>query len=154
MSPMELGDENNLEQLIYVSSASFLMSDEELLDILETSRIKNEFLNVSGMLVYSEGTFMHVLEGTPNILSCLYDIIQRDPRHHRCFLLLRQPIQQRSFEGWSMGFRPTSNIDLEEIPGYINFFGDRPVPERGAAAYRILSSFRKQHDRELHYAAA
>lgn len=53
-----------------------------------------------------------------------------------------------------MGFRATTHSEVENIVGYIDFFGDRPIPERGAAAYSLLNSFRKQHDRELDFALA
>ena len=141
-----------LEQLIYVGSASHLFSDQELLTLLKESRRKHEKLNVSGLLVYSEGTFIQVLEGPEEILSELYKSIQHDQRYHRCFVLLRQKIVERVFEGWSMGFRNPTNCDAENVAGYLDFFGDCPVPERGAPAYRLLNSFRRQHDRELEYA--
>lgn len=148
---MSSHDVEDLEQLVYVSSATYLFSDEELVEMLDEYRTNHELLDVSGMLVYAEGTFIHALEGHPHILTHLYDTIQRDGRFRHCFQLLRQPIEQRAFEGWSMGFRPCFGIDVDNLVGYVDFFGDRPVPERGAPAYRLLSSFRKQHDRELVY---
>lgn len=140
-----------IEQLIYVSSATHLMTDQELIEILETARPKNEALDISGMLVYSDGTFIQVLEGDPQTVDTLFRRIETDPRHRSCFLLLRQKVETRAFEGWSMGFRTLSSEEVSNVIGYIDFFGDRPVPERGAAAYSLLTSFRKQHDRELDY---
>lgn len=143
--------DGEIEQLIYVSSASHLMTDQELIEILNTARAKNEGLDISGMLVYSDGTFIQVLEGTPSTVEHLFRHIEMDARHRNCFQLLRQRVVARAFEGWSMGFRALSPDDVANVIGYIDFFGDRPVPERGAAAYSLLTSFRKQHDRELDF---
>lgn len=145
---------SQLEQLIYVGSATHLLSEDELLEVLRQTRIKHEALGVSGLMVYSDGTFIQVLEGTPKILDTLYQQIEHDVRHRKCFVLLRQAILQRAFEGWSMGWRNTSEKDYREVAGYLDFFGDKPVPESGMAAYRLLNSFRKQHDRELDFAYA
>ncbi len=145
----EIGVVPHLEQLIYVSSASRLFTENELIRVLEDCRNRNELLDVSGMMVYSDGTFIEVLEGGAEVLSCLFDSVQRDPLHNRCFPLIRQRVPHRSFEGWSMGFRAGSDSHALNLAGFVDFFGDRPIPERGGAAYRILSSFRKQHDREI-----
>jgi hypothetical protein len=143
----------DLEQLIYVSSASRLMTDAELIDLLNVARDKNARLDVSGMLVYCDGTFIQVLEGKSQTLKDLFWTIEHDSRHKCCFILLRQKITQRAFEAWAMGFRAISQELADSITGYVDFFGDRPVPEKGAAAYTLLNSFREQHDRELHYSA-
>jgi hypothetical protein len=140
-----------LEQLIYVSSASYLMTDEELVDLLGKARRSNEQNDISGMLVYNEGCFIQVLEGPANALTETFRRIEQDPRHSQCIILLRQEINERAFEGWSMGFRSTSRQELEDLTGYVDFFEDCPVPTRGAAAYRLLTSFRKQQDLRFDY---
>lgn len=142
-----------LGQLIYVSSATRLMSKDELVQLLTRARDFNQLYEVTGMLVYSDGTFIQVLEGNPEVIEDLYRHIERDPRHHRCIVLLRQIITERAFEGWSMGFRSTSPAEVESIVGYVDFFDNCPVPDKGAAAYRLLSSFYKQHERDVNFAA-
>ncbi len=145
---------SSLSQLIYISSARFLLSDQELLELLCQARDFNAAHDISGILVYNDGVFIQVLEGHASTISNLYQRIQRDQRHHRCITLLHQHIAQRAFEGWVMGFPVSSPaIEVESIDGYIDFFNDCPVPSRGLPAYRILASFHKQHDRKFHYAA-
>jgi hypothetical protein len=139
-------DSESIHQLIYVSSASWLLSDAELIQLLQEARHNNESLGVTGMLVYCDGTFIQVLEGERSVVEQLFHRIENDPRHHRCVVLLRQDHIGRAFDGWSMGFRASSRAEVDSLTGYVDFFGDRPVPERGAAAYTLLESFRRQHD--------
>lgn len=47
-------------QLVYLSSAVELFREEELKDLLATSRLNNEKLHVTGMLLYHEGNFIQV----------------------------------------------------------------------------------------------
>jgi len=49
--------DSDLYTLLYVSTATHLMEDSELLDLLEESREKNKRLSITGMLLYCEGTF-------------------------------------------------------------------------------------------------
>lgn len=135
-----------IHQLIYVSSASWLFSDADLIRLLLEARHNNERLGITGMLVYCDGTFIQVLEGERSVVEQLFQQIEQDPRHHRCVVLLRQDHSGRAFDGWSMGFRASSQTEVDHLTGYVDFFGDRPVPERGAAAYTLLESFRRQND--------
>lgn len=50
-------------QLIYVSSAVNLMSEDELLDLLAQSSQRNKRKGVTGLLLYAGGNFIQVLEG-------------------------------------------------------------------------------------------
>ena len=52
-----------MKQIIYISSAAKKMDDDDLLDILKTSRENNKKNDISGMLLYDNGSFIQVLEG-------------------------------------------------------------------------------------------
>lgn len=93
-----------LIHLIYCSTATHEMSQAELLDLLRQSRKLNEQLKLTGMLLYGGGVFMQVQEGIPAAVDMVYQKICRDPRHHSLILLEREPVSERSFAGWSMGF--------------------------------------------------
>ncbi|WP_413666535.1 BLUF domain-containing protein [Mucilaginibacter sp. Mucisp86] len=81
-------DPNFMEYLVYVSTAKKLMSDDELLDLLQTARIKNAKYNVTGMLLYSEGTFIQALEGEKEDLYTIYKAIELDFRHRNIILMI------------------------------------------------------------------
>lgn len=57
------------------------------------------------MLLYSDGAFMQYLEGPRPGLACVYEVIKVDPQHFGIIDLVREPISQREFSGWSMAFR-------------------------------------------------
>ena len=67
--------------LVYISSATWLMSDEELAALLMECRTNNERLQVTGMLLYKEGNFIQVLEGEQETVEQLYIKIRADVRH-------------------------------------------------------------------------
>ena len=89
------------------------MSDAALDDILEKARQNNERLDITGMLLYSEGAFFQVLEGERETVWDLYETIGQDPRHYGLILMFKRQISKRDFPNWSMGFaRKHSLTDL------------------------------------------
>src|ERR1700761_2224564 len=107
--------------LVYISSAVKLFSDEQLRELLEQSRIKNLRLEITGMLLYKEGSFMQALEGArENVLEVMRSI-RVDPRHESLVILLEQEHPQRHFPDWSMGFRKYNPDDEILLPGYTDF---------------------------------
>jgi len=135
-----------LYHLIYVSTASRAMDDQDLLEILRVSRQNNARSRLSGMLLYKDGTFMQALEGEQDVLKHRYNIITADSRHKDLMLLSEKPIEQRSFADWSMGFHNLKALDDEALEGFSPFlkesftshhFGDNPD-----MAHRLLLAFR------------
>ncbi len=94
-----------LIHLIYVSSARQEMDGAGLDRILEASVRNNVSRGVTGMLVYSAGSFMQLLEGEAAAVDEIYRLIGQDRRHHTITLLERAAIKARSFDRWSMGFK-------------------------------------------------
>jgi hypothetical protein len=52
-----------MKNIVYVSAAVKLLDDDQLFDILSSSRKNNAERDVTGVLLYSEGVFIQVLEG-------------------------------------------------------------------------------------------
>ena len=71
----------DLVYLVYVSAASKPFSEEELLELLEASRLHNEGKNITGLLLYCEGQFIQVLEGARSDVDSLFERICVDTRH-------------------------------------------------------------------------
>ncbi len=111
----------NLYSLTYVSTANSLFSTPDLIALLNTSRRNNEVRAVTGMLLYRNGNFMQVLEGTADAVEQAHAKIGRDPRHTGLITLLHRPISERQFGGWSMGFRDLSDPALSAVHGYSDF---------------------------------
>ncbi len=92
-----------LVRLLYASRAADQLGQEGLSAILKQSKCNNPKLGITGVLCFSDHTFMQVLEGGREAVSRLYNRIVGDPRHHDVVLLRYEEIQERRFGGWSMG---------------------------------------------------
>ena len=92
-----------LVRLLYASRAVPAVDQEELLTILRKSKANNQPLGVTGVLCFSGGIFMQVLEGGRGPVNRLYNRIASDARHTDVELLCYQEIGERRFAGWSMG---------------------------------------------------
>ena len=92
-----------LVRLLYASRAVPAVDQEELLAILKKSKANNPKAGVTGVLCFSEGVFMQVLEGGRNAVNTLYNRIAADARHSEVVLLSYEEISERRFGGWSMG---------------------------------------------------
>ena len=92
-----------LVRLMYASRAATGMDPEELAAILRQSRSANPAHGITGVLCYSEGIFLQVLEGGRGAVNRLYNRIVADPRHQGCELMLYEEITERRFAGWAMG---------------------------------------------------
>ncbi|MEM9561783.1 MAG: BLUF domain-containing protein [Actinomycetota bacterium] len=97
-------DDGLVFQLGYASAATRPFTDDELDELLTTSRANNAKRGVSGLLLYHEGSFLQVLEGERSLVEALFDKIAEDPRHTDKLLLFRNDGVQRCFDHWTMGF--------------------------------------------------
>ena len=92
-----------LVRLLYASRAVPAVDHEELLAILKKSKANNPKVGITGVLCFSQGIFMQVLEGGRDAVSSLYNRIANDARHAEVVLLNYEEIAERRFAGWSMG---------------------------------------------------
>jgi hypothetical protein len=113
----------SLIHCIYVSAATHDFGRTELTDLLQAARRTNKRLGVTGMLLFAEGTFFQILEGPPQTVDALYERIARDTRHAEVAKIIREPIERRSFEEWTMGFSRISRRELADLTGVNDFFG-------------------------------
>ena len=131
--------------LTYVSSATDLLSTEELVDLLAQSRAANERRGITGMLLYRDGNILQCLEGPEDAVRSAYDVISRDPRHRGVLVLVEEQVAERSFADWSMGFKDLSGTELAEVDGYsdflrsgeLDYLGDRAEP-----VFHLIQVFR------------
>ena len=92
-----------LVRLMYASRAPVSVDQDDLVAILKKSKQHNPGLGVTGVLCFSGGIFLQVLEGGRTNVSLLYNRIAQDKRHHDVVLLTYEEISERAFAGWSMG---------------------------------------------------
>jgi hypothetical protein len=133
--------------LIYVSSAVAKFSGAGLVVLLSQSREKNARLGITGMLLYKDGNFIHVLEGPNDAVEQMFTTICADDRHRGAICLLRRQIEEREFPDWAMGFRNLNDPAVRTLPGYSEFMNEPLTSEKflgdGIAAWRLLMIFRR-----------
>ncbi len=132
-----------LMRIIYTSrrAAGTMHLEEEALveQILGVSRPKNAIWRLSGLLVSGNGRFAQTLEGPPDMVTDMFDLIRQDERHHDVRLLHQAPTPARCFSTWTMAY--LSDLDL--IPAEMGKGNDamalvltlRAVARGGPAAF-------------------
>jgi hypothetical protein len=109
--------------LVYASAATRKFEPKELAEILKAAGRHNLRAGITGMLLYVDGSFFQVLEGDEERVHALYEKITRDARHTSALKLIEEPIEERAFSRWSMGFAEMKRSELSKIPGLNDFFG-------------------------------
>ncbi len=131
----------------YTSAATKFMTDGELADLLTKARVKNERLEITGLLVYHDGNFLQVVEGPEAKVRQLFHTIENDPRHAHIIKLIDRPVEERQFSDWAMAFRQLSQSSLRDLAGYSAFLDtswtDEKVKDQASLAYQLLLSFRE-----------
>ena len=136
-----------LTTLIYISSALHEMDDAELDQLLVEARAQNLALDITGMLLYSGGTFMQVLEGERDTVLRLYARIINDPRHKDVTLIEHETCETRCFPDWSMGFRRISSGESGGKSGAVkkltDFLAEASTRTTPGLALKLLQQFGK-----------
>ena len=134
-----------LHSIVYLSSSTSDLTEEELSNILSTSRINNQAVDITGVLLYGKGSFIQVLEGEKAKIERLFAKISTDIRHTGVTRLLSMDIFERNFPAWRMGFKKMKDVD--EI-GLLNEQLDfkakmsQNFPVQSPQIFKLLQTFR------------
>lgn len=93
-----------MRQLLYVSDTERDLPQDALDHILAVSRRNNRTADVTGVLLYLDGGFLQVLEGSHEAVEKIYTGLCQDSRHRNLTILLDREAP-RAFSEWSMGFK-------------------------------------------------
>ncbi|WP_182085388.1 BLUF domain-containing protein [Aureimonas sp. ME7] len=131
-----------LYQLVYYSRNE-VSGDEAAFaaaihSILEASRRNNEAAGITGTLLFNAGVFAQVLEGPLPAVEDTFERIQQDERHGDVSLLVLEPIVERSFAGWAMGFVGNSSGNAERFADVGLLSGFDPKALGGQKVHAIL----------------
>lgn len=107
--------------LTYLSSAVEPMSPVELEDLLRQSRAANHAADLTGALLYADGSFVQTLEGSDAAVHATFGRILADPRHRGLFIVLNEQITERAFPEWTMGFRRIDGVEAQRLPGFSDY---------------------------------
>lgn len=135
--------------LIYLSASAKLLNDDEISKILQQSQTNNRSLNITGVLLYCNGSIIQVLEGDQQKVEDLYDVISQDQRHNNLIRLYSGQIEQRSFADWLMGYRTLSSKELSHLHELMPFIKDPLSPKTNSdgIVMAVLKTFYKNNYR-------
>jgi hypothetical protein len=116
----------------------------ELESLLSECRRSNSRADVTGILLYQNGSFFQVLEGEAEKVESLFHKIGFDKRHHQTKKIIFEPTTTRSFAEWTMGFPKITSKELATIPGLNDFFhhGTSYVELGEGRAKSLLAAFK------------
>lgn len=100
-------------RLAYLSRATNHFSSEELSGILKVARRKNPLDQITGVLIYYQGSILQILEGEEDKVMECFNRIQKDPRHQDVAIVSRSREANRLFTNWSMGHVDPSEFSPE-----------------------------------------
>ena len=114
-----------LHTICYVSTAISTITKNNVHNVFEGIVEKNLSLGITGVLLYSHGNFMQILEGPSIAMLPLYESIKRDKRHHHIIEIMNQPAEERMFENYMSGFTIVDSLkEIFHLQKYIRFLED------------------------------
>ncbi|AOX46072.1 BLUF domain-containing protein [Microbacterium sp. BH-3-3-3] len=113
-----------LVSVSYVSTETNPFDDERLAALLAQSRRSNHEHDLTGMLLHRRGRFFQVLEGPQDAVDALIAKIREDARHHDIRILLRENLDDRRFDEWTMGYEPIGVPSTPPPEGFRDTFDD------------------------------
>ena len=140
----------DLIHVIYVSSAAPDMSEHDTLRFLNEARKANRKNDVSGMMLYIGGYYLQLLEGEAARVDIVCRSIFQDKREMR--MILREPIAEREFPEWTMGFEAVAPLEAARLLGEPLLFDSasrvaRIEPNSAKTLLSIFGRRRWQSDR-------
>ena len=105
----------------YVSTQRRPMTPDELLHLLENARAYNEARGITGVLLHRDKSFFQVLEGTESDVRAIFSRVTADSRHERVEVLFDEPVDEREFADWRMGFLELDGVDVTQLEGVSDF---------------------------------
>ena len=128
-SPQKAQNPDALYHLGYVSTEAVKFSEEALVALLSEARNANADRDVTGLLLYREGSFYQVLEGSESAVMATFQEIEGDPRHKEVRILFHGETDSREFADWKMGFLNLDGVDVDTLSGFSDFMTRDAQPQ-------------------------
>jgi FAD-dependent sensor of blue light len=141
----------SLIHVMYASAAATDFHESQIPDLLKNARRANEKRGITGMLLYIGGSFFQLLEGETAAVDSIYIKIGCDPRHTGITQIIREPILERDFTGWTMGFSTIDPLEAGKLLGENDFFNEASCVTRldsGRAKTLLIALGKRRWDLE------
>jgi hypothetical protein len=104
----------DLIRAIYVSVTPSTLSEHDTVQFLTKARKVNRKNDVSGMMLYTDGRLLLLLEGQAASVDLACSTIFSDREYQ---MLLREPIAEREFPEWTLGFETVESAEAGRLLG-------------------------------------
>lgn len=94
--------------------ASDDLTEEDLYDILTTSREYNKGNSITGCLLCHNKEFLQILEGDKEVIEDLFHKIENDHRNTHVTLIDFREAKERMYPDWYMAYHEFKNQDLKD----------------------------------------
>lgn len=146
--------ETGVYHLLYRSRATTPPTEADLQHLLEHARKRNARDGLTGLLLYSDGRYVQVLEGAEDAVWAAYARIRRDPRHTQVVTLSEGLGPARHFPDWRMAH---GNVARPAVARLLNaVLADEPfhgVPIDEPLLHHLLEALGVQAENALCEAA-
>jgi hypothetical protein len=140
--------------ILYRSRATSKPSDADLQHLLDRAHAHNAQANITGLLLYSDGRYVQVLEGPQDEVQAVYARILRDPRHTQVVTVSEGIGPARRFPSWHMGL---GNVAQPAVARMLSAaLAEEPfhsVPINGPVLHQLLHAFGVSAQNSLQAAA-
>ena len=134
--------------LLYVSRSLLRLPEQAgAVDaIVATSRSRNQALDVTGALVFTEKQFAQYLEGPADAVRELMASIEADSRHGDLRVIFDKPLVSRRFPAWALAYAGPSTF----VAGHVLTVAEATTSSREAkAAERLIELMRQFVEAQL-----
>ena len=134
--------------LIYVSEACIEFAADSLETLRQEAAPFNAAHAITGLLVYQDGYFMQILEGSQDAVDQLLHKIRADSRHRDLRVIAEGQSRERAFPFWSMEVLDisTSGLDMEFRYAEKQPWSLLHLAGNAQLAYLFLSSFSRNRN--------
>jgi hypothetical protein len=134
--------------IVYISASKDLLDDWLLKTVIEQSRENNSKKDITGVLIFCNGSIIQVLEGEREAVDSLFTKIKKDRRHSQVILLYQGMADHRSFEKWAMGYTSAEKRNMDELKDQLSFVSNPYVQSSSESkVISLVQTFFKNNHR-------
>lgn len=110
-----------IKTICYKSHPKNQRSILENMVLLDDTKKRNDAMNIVGLLVLHENTFLQIIEGEATRVDALFSRIIKDNRHKDITVILNEPIKDFTFSTFEVDYSVLQNIEsLYALQEYVN----------------------------------
>ena len=136
-----------IRAVLYQSTAKTDFPSTADHDILETAWRHNGEMGVTRYLLRTRTQYFQLLEGGDDVLDDIVGMIRKDPRHADMQILCYNPVNERRFANWAMGYHLVTEAERDEFDGWLkdgNDFAESMI------SYMQLMAGRREGSSPMH----